>query len=211
MSVTMLGMVDDIIGVSEAGYKAQQLNTIINTMTAEKGLQFGVKKCKSMLIGKTSENIYENKLSVDKWEISRKEDIKTGEELFLESYEGQVQIEQTEQQKYLGFVLSSKGNNLININYIKNKSHGIIRTIFKRLESLNLGKYYFECALILMKSMLRSSIYYACETYYDLKETEIRKLERIEEIFLRKILKTSSGCPINQLYLKVGLAPSWQV
>ena len=97
--VTMLGMVDDIIGVSEAGYKAQQSSTIINAMTAEKGLQFGVKKCKSMLIGKTSENIYENKLSVDKWEISRKEDIKTGEELFLESYKGQVQIEQTEQQK----------------------------------------------------------------------------------------------------------------
>ena len=59
--VTMLGMVDDIIGVSEAGYKAQQLNTIINTLTAGKGLQFGVQKCKSMLIGKTSENIYENK------------------------------------------------------------------------------------------------------------------------------------------------------
>ena len=58
-----------------------------------------------------------------------------------------------------------------------------------------------------MKSMLRSSIYYACETYYDLKETEIRKLERIEETFLRKILKTSSGCPINQLYLEVGLTP----
>ena len=76
--VTMMGMVDDIIGVSEAGYKAQQLNAIINTKTAEKGLQFGVQKCKSMLIGKTSENIYKNILSVDKWDNSRKEDLETG-------------------------------------------------------------------------------------------------------------------------------------
>ena len=38
IQVTMLGMVDDIIGVSEAGYKAQQLNAVINTKTAEKGL-----------------------------------------------------------------------------------------------------------------------------------------------------------------------------
>ena len=47
--VTMLGLVDDIIGVSKAGFKAQQLNSIINTKPTEKGLQFGVPKCKSML------------------------------------------------------------------------------------------------------------------------------------------------------------------
>ena len=56
--VTMLGLVDDIIGGSEAGFKAPQLNLVINTKTAEKGLQFGVPKCKSMLIGKSSENIH---------------------------------------------------------------------------------------------------------------------------------------------------------
>ena len=57
IQVTMLGMVDDIAGISEAGYKAQQLNAIINTKTAEKGLQFGVSKCKTLLIGKNIENI----------------------------------------------------------------------------------------------------------------------------------------------------------
>ena len=48
----MLGLVDDMIGVSEVGYKAQQLNAIINVKTAEKRLQFGVSKCKSMIVGK---------------------------------------------------------------------------------------------------------------------------------------------------------------
>ena len=40
------------------------------------------------------------------------------------------------------------------------------------------------------------------------KQGEIRQLERIEEGFLRELLKTSKGCPIAQLYLEVGQAPA---
>jgi hypothetical protein len=47
--------------------------------------------------------------------------------------------------------------------------------------------------------MLRSSILYACETYYNLKETEIRQIEMIEESYMRRLLKTTKGCPINQI------------
>ena len=112
------------------------------------------------------------------------------------------------EQKYLGFVLSNKGDNMVNINHMKTKSKGIIWRIFNKLNSLNLGCYYFECALVFMKCMLRSSILFACESYYNLKETEIRQLERIEEGFLRELLKTSQGCPITQLYLECGLIPA---
>ena len=55
-----------MIGVTEAGFKAQQLNAVLNVKTAEKQLQFGVKKCKSMLIGKNKENAIYNPLTVDK-------------------------------------------------------------------------------------------------------------------------------------------------
>ena len=54
LPVSMLGLVDDIIGVTEAGFKSQQMNVILNVKTAEKGLQFGVTKCKSMIVGKIS-------------------------------------------------------------------------------------------------------------------------------------------------------------
>ena len=59
-----------------------------------------------------------------------------------------------------------------------------------------------------MNTMLRSSILYACETYYNLKENEIRQLERIEEGFMRELLKTSRGCPIVQLYQELGQIPA---
>ena len=117
-------------------------------------------------------------------------------------------IENTEEQRYLGFIISSIGDNMPNIKQMKNKSIGITKQIFNRLESLHLQKYYFECGLIFMNCMLRSSILYAADTYYDLKENELRAIERIEEVFLRKLLKTTKGCPIAQIYLSVGQIPA---
>ena len=37
-------MVDDIVGVSEAGKDAQNMNSFINLKTAEKSLRYGVEK-----------------------------------------------------------------------------------------------------------------------------------------------------------------------
>jgi hypothetical protein len=59
-----------------------------------------------------------------------------------------------------------------------------------------------------MNTMLRSSILYACKKYYNLKEWEIRQIERIEKGFLIELLKTSPGCPIKQIYLEVGQIPA---
>jgi hypothetical protein len=90
---------------------------------------------------------------------------------------------------------------MVNIQEMKNKSIWVIRKIFTKLDSLNLKKYYFECGILFLNTMLRSSILYACETYYNLKETEVRQLEMLEEGFLRRLLKTSRGCPISQLHI----------
>ena len=210
LPVSLLGLVDDMIGVSEAGYKAQQLNTLLNVKTAEKRLQFGVSKCKSMLISKNKQTLTlsNSPLTVDKWKVEHIQNMSTGESELVESYEGPVMMESTSEQKYLGFVLSDRGDNSVNINAMKKKSKWIIHKIFTRLDSLHLKKYYFESAMIFLNVMLRSSILYACETYYNLTETHIRQLERIEEGFLRRMFKTSTGCPTVQLYFEAGHTPA---
>ena len=161
-----------------------------------------------MLIGKNSESIIDSVLMDDNWKIEYEDNSTTGEADLVETYSGQIAIKKTDEQKYLGFVLSSKGENMANINQIKKKSIGLVRKIINRLNSLNLKKYFFECAIILMNSMLRPSILYAAEMYYNLKEPELRQIERIEESFLRKILNTTRGCPIIQLYLEIGQYPA---
>ena len=208
LSVSLLGLVDDMIGISEAGYKSHQLNAIMNVRTAEKRLQFGVTKCKSMLVGKNQEQVINNALVVDGWEETYVDNHETGGTDLVDNYIGEVPISETQEQKYLGFVLSSSGNNMVNITALRNKSIGIIRTIMNKLELLHLKQYYFECALILMNTILRGSILYASETYYNLTENQLRNIERIEEGYLRKVLKTSKGCPIVQLYLSMGQWPA---
>ena len=198
-SVSLLGLVDDIIGVTEAGYRAQQLNAMLNVKTAEKRLQFGINKCKSMLVSRSPQTVLNSPLAVDNWKVIHKENPVTGDKDLFQTYEGLVEMEKTDEQKYLGFVISSKGNNMVNIKEMKRKSIWIINKIFNKLDSLTLRKYYFECGMIFLNIMLRSSILYASECYYDLKETELRQLERIEEGYLRRLFKTPKGCPISQL------------
>ena len=208
LDVGMLGFVDDSVGITEAGYKAQLFNALFNIKTAEKSLQFGVQKCKSMLVGKNVETILTTSLCVDKWSVEHVEDQLTGETDLVESYTGQVEIGKCTEQKYLGFLLSSSGDYMIHIRSVRNKSIGTIRKIFEKLKILKLRKYYFECGVLFLNIMLKSSILYACETYYHLKETEIRTIERIEESFMRKLLDTKKGCPISQMYLELGHSPA---
>ena len=79
LPVGFLGMVDDIVGVSEAGKDATKMNSFINLKTAEKSLRFGASKCKSMIIGskENENNIYNNKLFVDQWDVNYVENLTT--------------------------------------------------------------------------------------------------------------------------------------
>ena len=60
------------------------MNAFMNIKTAEKGLQFGAKKCKSKLIGKDLKNVLISNLSVKKWTVDYKENILTGETELIE-------------------------------------------------------------------------------------------------------------------------------
>ena len=124
-----------------------------------------------------------------------------------EKYVGKIAIEDVQKPKYLGFVLSSKGDNLENIKEMEKKSFGVIRTIMIKLEKLKLRQYFYKCAKIFMNVILRGSILYAGECYFNLTENQLRRIERIEEKFLRKIFKTSRSCPIVQMYLEFGQYP----
>ena len=80
--------------------------------------------------------------------------------------------------------------------------------MFTKLNDLNLKKNYFEYGMVFLNVLLQTSILYGCESYYNLKEYEVRQLERIEENYLRQMLKTTKGCPITQLYLETGHTPA---
>ena len=104
LPIGFLGMVDDIVGISEAGPKASELNAFMNIKTAEKTLQFGPKKCKFMIVGKCESEIKAQSLQVDHWTSKHVVNNTTDKQDLIETYEGKVNIERTNEFKYLGFI-----------------------------------------------------------------------------------------------------------
>ena len=88
ISVGFLCLVDDIVGITEAGFKPSQLNSVINVRTAEKTLQFGPPKCQYMIVGKNADTIIQNKLQVDHWITEQKK--RTLEDDLIESFGGKI-------------------------------------------------------------------------------------------------------------------------
>ena len=56
VKIPPLAMQDDIIGISNCGYKFNKLNSFINTRANIMGLQFGREKCQKMHVGKREKN-----------------------------------------------------------------------------------------------------------------------------------------------------------
>ena len=93
LPITMLGLVDDVIGITTADYRAQQLNSILKVKTAEKRLQFGVKKCKTMLVEKKTRHASTDvdicaSLSVDEWNVHHEHNTITNQNTLIESKDG---------------------------------------------------------------------------------------------------------------------------
>ena len=73
-----------------------------------------------------------------------------------------------------------------------------------------LGKFTFECGLILVNSMVRSSVLYGTEAMQNISEKEMRELERIEEDHLKNIFQVKTGIqvPLHLMYLEMGQVPA---
>ena len=83
LSISLLGLVDDVIGITEAGFKAVQMNEVINVKSAEKCLKFGVSKCKTMFVGKDKLTFLDTEIAVDKWNEGKKKRLKHSRVKFL--------------------------------------------------------------------------------------------------------------------------------
>ena len=69
--IPLLGQVDDLIGVIEAGHKANQLNSFVNVKTADKDLQFRPEKCKTMILSKKKVfSLQKPELKVNTWNLN---------------------------------------------------------------------------------------------------------------------------------------------
>ena len=156
VEIPPLSMVDDIICVAECGFQSVMVNAFLNCKTRTKKLQFGAGKCKKMHIGKTHEDFKCHSLFVDNWkEMDAKRE--NGKEVIEDVYIGNVKMEDSDDEKYLGDIIAKDGRNVKNIKARVNKGKGIVKRIMDILEVIPFGKLYFQIAIILRNSLLVST------------------------------------------------------
>ena len=204
VDIPPLGMIDDLVCVSECGHRTAMLNGFINHKTSIKKLQFGVNKCKKLHVGLARREYKCQNLKVDKWEeirIRNDENIEIDEDIFV----GEQNIEEKREEKYLGDVISTDGKNIKNIQARVVKGKGIVSRIFTILDAIPLGKRYFEIGLVLRDVLLVSSMLFNCEAWYNVTQKELELLETVDIIFLRKLMGAPRSTPKEMFYLEMGL------
>ena len=105
-----------------------------------------------------------------------------------------------ESEKYLGDILSSKGNLKQNVQLRREKGFGLVSEILSILSEIPLGKYKIQIALILRQAMLINGMLYSTEAWSDFQDA-------VDEYLLRSIFKAHRKTPLEFLYLETGTTP----
>ena len=81
MAIPALSWVDDLITVTESGYKTAKINSFINAKLAINKLRLGAKKCFFLMhIGNKHNNLKNIKLCIDGWSVRKVEIFLTGKQ-----------------------------------------------------------------------------------------------------------------------------------
>ena len=126
----------------------------------------------------------------------------------METFDGEEEISESCQEKYLGQIISSDGSNAKNVANRAGKGSGMANTIESIIKYLPGGRFHFEIAIIMRNAYLVSSMLSCSEVWYDVTESDMRKLEQTDELMLRNIFDCSSQVTCEILYLELGLLPA---
>ena len=207
VEIPPLSMVDDLLCVSECGFRTSMSHAYIALKTDTKKLQFGAKKCKKLHVGKHCDEFKCQVLKVDNWEEVEIMNEETGIEEIEDICEGEEIMEEKSDEKYLGDVISTDGKNIKNVKARVAIGKGIANRIISIIDGIPFGDFYFEVAMILRNSLLVSSMLSNSEAWYNVSKAELDLLETVDVNFLRNVLGAPKSTPVEMLYLELGCIP----
>ena len=183
VKIPPLAMIDDILAPAVCGIQSVAVNTFINSKTEMKKLGFSFTKCNKIHVGKCNPFCPELQVHGDA-------------------------IGSSTHEKYLGDVIGDTimgdGCNKKNIKSRKSKGMGIISQIMSYLNSVSLGYHYFDIACVLRESLLVNGILTNCEVWYGLTKQQVKELEDIDRLLLRRVFDSPISTPTEAFYLELG-------
>ena len=182
VGIPTLAMVDDLAKISECGLDTTKDNAYINARIEQDKLTFNGPKCHQLHAGKPS-----NLCPI------------------IRAHNTDIEI--TTKERYVGDIVSNDGKHSTNIASRRSKGIGICNEITTILNSLCLGPHHFQMAMVLRQTMLITVLLTNSDTWLRLTKENIKKLESVDEMLLRKLLTTPISTPKIALYLETGSIP----
>ena len=116
------------------------------------------------------------------------------------------QMRTTSKEKYLGDIISVKGN-IDNIEKRRKIGNQAISDMLAVLREIGQGSFYVKTGLIFRDAILKCKLLLNSEVWHCLTMQQIEMLEDMDKQFLRNILKSHSKVAIECLYFETGKFP----
>ena len=207
VKVPPLAQTDDLITISECGYKTPKINAFMNSRTNMTKLYWGADKCKKMHVGKKKNDVLCNTLCVDGWKEVITIDSKTGRPKLSDKDVGKIKMKDVNAFKYLGSIIQSDGGHEEEIKARVGRGNGLVNEIMDILSDIVFGKYFFEVAKILRNSVLIGSMLSSAECWFGLTQQQVRNLEKVDEHLMERILEAPSWSSRTLLYICLNVIP----
>jgi hypothetical protein len=92
----------------------------------------------------------------------------------------EFEINEADNEKYIGDVISSNGSNDANIARKRSVGMGALSQIFSILKEVSLGYQYIEIGVVLRETILLSKMLLSAESWHKLFSYQIERLEDVD-------------------------------
>jgi hypothetical protein len=192
-------MIDDVLAFANCGPKSTQIQEFLNIKSGSKKLQFSTEKTFRMHVGVRRPAFKCEQSYIDSWNIDRIQN--------TEKYVGAVKVKSTNTIKYLGELISSDGTNTENVAARVRRGYGTVKEICHMLDTMCLGPYLYQKAVILRDSMLVGTLLTCCEAWYAVTEVELGQIEQVDKSLWCNLLEVARTVPYDLICLDLGLEP----
>ena len=182
ISIPPLSMIDDIIGVSVCSPEAVKVNATIKAKIACKQLELSHKKCAQMHVGKQHADCC------------------------ILTVNGKA-MKKSDNERYLGNIISSDGKNDKDITARYNKGIGYVNSIASILKEISFGHYFFEQAMLLRNAKFINGMLCSIEALHGLTLSHIEKLEKCDHMLMRRIFNSPLSTPTESFYIETNSLP----
>ena len=182
VKVPVLGMVDDVICVTKCSSSTVAANATINSFMELNKLKLSSGKCSKIHVGKKCDHCPK---------------LKVHEE----------QMKNSQQEKYLGDIISEKGTVQATIESRISKAWSYVSEISAIINEFPFGNKKIQVGLMLREAMFLNGVLHSSEVWSGATKAQITQIEVIDNHLLRKILSAHAKTPVEFLYLETGALP----